>query len=93
MSSLLDMGSSLPGPNYVFLGPTHLKWLEFSLYVTLVKSHAKIPPKVCQSAGFGPSGPNCVSFGSTLDMLFLKSNKDQKLVELISNNGFGMVMA
>jgi hypothetical protein len=47
--------------------------------VTLVKSHAKIPLKVCRSAGFGPSGPNSVRFGSTLDMLFLKSNKYQNL--------------
>ena len=42
----------------------------------LVKSHAK---KVCRSAGFGPSGPKSVRFGSTLDMLFLKSNKHQNL--------------
>ena len=73
------MDSSLPGISYVFQGPTRLKWLEFCLYVTLVKFHAKIPPKVCRSAGFGPSGPNSVRFGSTLDMSFLKSNKHQNL--------------
>ena len=33
--------------------------------------------KVCRSAGFGPSGPNSVRFGSTLDMLFLRSNMHQ----------------
>ena len=47
--------------------------------MTLVKSHAKIPPKVCRSAGFGPSGPNSVCFGSNLDMLSLHSNKHQNL--------------
>ena len=47
--------------------------------MTLVKFHAKNPPKVCPSAGFGPSGPNNIRFGSTLDMLFLKSNKHQNL--------------
>ena len=56
-----------------------LKWLGFSLYVTLVKFHAKIPPKVYRSAEFGPSSPNNVRFGSNLDMLFLKSNKHQNL--------------
>ena len=56
-----------------------LKWLGFSLYVTLVMFQAKIPQKVCRSAGFGPSGPNSVRFGSTLDMSFLKSNKHQNL--------------
>ena len=40
-----------------------LEWLGFSLLVTLVKSHAKVPPKVRWSAGFGPSGPNGVCFG------------------------------
>ena len=35
--------------------------------------------KVCLSAGFGPSGPNSVRFGSTLDMLFLRSNMHQNL--------------
>ena len=56
-----------------------LEWLGFSLYVTLVKSHAKIPPKVFRSAGFGPFSPNSVHFGSNLDMLFQKSNKHQNL--------------
>ena len=32
-----------------------LEWLDFSLWIILVKSHAKIPPKVCRSAGFGPT--------------------------------------
>ena len=45
----------------------------------LVKSHPKIPHKVCQSDGFGPSGPNSVRFGSILDMLFLRSNMHQNL--------------
>ena len=45
----------------------------------LVKSHAKISQKVCQPAEFGPSGPNIVRFGSTLDMLFLSSNMHQNL--------------
>ena len=54
-----------------------LKWLGFCLYVTLVKSHAKVPPEVCRSAGFGPSGPDNVCFGSNLDMLSLKSNSHQ----------------
>ena len=40
-----------------------LEWLGFSLSVTLVKSHAKVPPKVRRSAGFGPSSPNGVRFG------------------------------
>ena len=47
--------------------------------MTLVKFHAKIPPKVYRSAEFGPSSPNNVRFGSNLDMLFLKSNKHQNL--------------
>jgi hypothetical protein len=47
--------------------------------MTLVNSHAKIPQKVCRSAGFGPSCPNSVCFGSNLDMLFLRSNKYQNL--------------
>ena len=57
---------------YIF-GSNPLEWLEFSLY------HAKIPPKVCRLAGFEPSGPNNIRFGSTLDMLFLKSKKYQNL--------------
>ena len=56
-----------------------MEWLDFSLWMILVKSHAKIPQKVCRSAGFGPSGPNNVRFGSNLDMLSLKSNKHQNL--------------
>ena len=74
----LDMGSSLPGLTCTFRRPTHWNGL-ISLWMILVKSHAKIPQKVCQLAGFGPSGPNSVRFGSTLDMLFLKSNKHQNL--------------
>src|SRR6185503_16440097 len=45
----------------------------------LVKSHAKIPQKVCRSVGSGPFGPNSVRFGSILDMLFLRSNMHQTL--------------
>jgi hypothetical protein len=67
------------GSNLYILRSYPLEWLDFSLWIILVKSHAKIPQKVCQSAGFGPSGPNSVRFGSTLDMLFLKSNKHQNL--------------
>jgi len=63
---------------YIF-GSNPLEWLEFSLCVTLLKSHAKITPKVCRSAGFRPSGPNNVRFGSNLDLLFLKSNRHQNL--------------
>ena len=72
-------GSKPSGSKLCISGFSPLKWLGFSFYVTLVKFHANIPPKVCQSAGFGPSGPNNVRFGSNLDMLFLKSNKHQNL--------------
>ena len=67
------------GSKLYISGSNPLKWLAFSLYVTLVKSHAKIPPKVCRSAGLGPSGPNSVRFGSNSDMLSLRSNKHQNL--------------
>ena len=56
------------GSKLCISGYTPLGWLGFSLYVTLVKSHAKIPPKVCRSAGFEPSCPNSVRFGSNLDI-------------------------
>ena len=72
-------GSKPSGSKLCISGFSPLKWLGFSLYVTLVEFHTKIPPKVCRSAGFGPSGPNSVRFGSNLDMLFLKSNKHQNL--------------
>ena len=67
------------GSKLCISGSNSLKWLEFSLYLTLVKFHAKIPPKVCRSARFGPSGPNSVRFGSNLDMLSLHSNIHQNL--------------
>ena len=67
------------GSNLYILRSCPLEWLDFSLWMILVKSHAKIPQKVCRSAGFGPSGPNSVRFGSNLDMLSLRSNKHQNL--------------
>ena len=67
------------GSKLCISGSNPLKLFESSLYVTLIKFHAKIPPKVCRSAGFRPSDPNSVRFGSNLDMLFLKSNKHQNL--------------
>jgi hypothetical protein len=67
------------GSKLCISGSNPLKWLEFSLYVTLVKFHAKIPPNICRSAGFRPSGPNNIRFGLSLDMSFLKSNKHQNL--------------
>ena len=72
-------GSKPSGSKLCIFGSIPLKWLESSLYVTSVKFHAKIPPKVYRSAEFGPSSPNNVRFGSNLDMLFLKSNKHQNL--------------
>ena len=72
-------GSKPSGSKLYIPGFSPLKWLGFSLYVTLVKFHAKVPPKVCRSAAFGPSGPSSIRFGSNLDMLFLKSNKHQNL--------------
>ena len=72
-------GSKPSGSKLCTSGFSPLKCLGFSLYVTLVKSHAKIPPKVCRSAGFGPSGPNSIRFGSNLDMSSLRSNKHQNL--------------
>ena len=74
-----EYGSKPSGSKLCISGFSPLKWLGFSLYVTLVKFHTKILSKLCRSAGFGPSGLNSVRFGSNLDMLFLKSNKHQNL--------------
>ena len=49
--------------NLCIMGNHPLEWFDFSLWMILVKSHAKIPRKVCRSARFGPSGPNSVCFG------------------------------
>ena len=74
-----EYGSKPSGSKLCISGFSPLKWLGFSLYVTLVKFHTKILSKLCRSAGFEPSGPNNVRFGSNLNMLFLKSNKHQNL--------------
>ena len=73
------LGFKPSNSNSYILGNYPLEWLDFSLWMIQVESHPKIPQKVCRSAGFGPSSPNSVRFGSTLDMWFLRSNMHQNL--------------
>ena len=79
----MGYGFKPSGSNLYILRFTPLEWFDFSLWMILVKSHAKIPQKVCRSAEFGPFSPNSVCFGSILDMLFLRSNMCQNLWNLL----------